>query len=130
MPKLGKYDELAHQFASKQDVENARAAIESIVPTSRGPLQFDMVSRQRLQDVLRTLSPEALSHEQAYQVPWRMADNQITAFTYVELRDLITEAESLAGPRAISAFQKAQEFKAVLAAGGELTMRDISPENW
>jgi hypothetical protein len=59
-----------------------------------------------------------------------MANNNVIHFTYEGLRDLLFEAESLAGPRALQAFQKAQGFKAVLEAGGDVTMRDISPENW
>lgn len=130
MPKLRKFDELEHQLANKADVEAARAKAESVVTTRHGPLQFDLVSRQRMQDVLRTLNPAAKPGEEGFSVSWTMADNSVIDFSHTGLRDIITEAEALAGPRAIAAFQKAQGFKATLEAGGELTMRDIAPENW
>lgn len=130
MPKLAKFDELAHQFATKEDVEAARLKAESVVVTSAGPIQFDLVSRTRMVDVLRTLSPEAGPGDLGHDVAWTMADNSVIHFSYVGLRDIISEAESLVGPRALSAFQTAQTFKDTLASGGELTMRDIAPENW
>lgn len=130
MPKLRKFDELEHQFATKDHIEAARLKAESIVMTSVGPLQFDPASRVRMGDVLRTLIPGVDPGEEGHDVAWNMADNSVVYFTYYGLRDIITEAESLAGPRALSAFQKAQAFKDVLATGGELTMRDIAPENW
>lgn len=132
MPKLGKYDELAHSPATLEDIEAARLKAESLVMTSKGPLQFDSASRQRLVDVLRVLSSDAEPHEQRYQVSWKMADNSVWAYTFVELRDLIFEAESLVGPRVLSAFQKAQSLKERYKTEGYgvVTLRDISPENW
>ncbi|MNU05985.1 hypothetical protein D3C72_2509960 [compost metagenome] len=59
-----------------------------------------------------------------------MEDNSIRDYTFEEFRDLIAEAESLAGHRAMSAFQYAQTLKGKIKDGGFVSMRDISAENW
>ena len=126
MPALGSYDELAHTFCEKEDIEQERGRQESLIPTSRGLLQFDTLSRQRMMDALTTLVPEDVNSV----VFWKMGDNTSVPLRHVQLKDLIEEASKLASARTVQMFTIAHEFKNKLAAGHKLTLRDISADKW
>ena len=126
MPALGKHDPLAHKPASKRDVELARLKAESLILTSRGYLQFDSLSRQRMNDALRNMN----SVDSTSVVSWMMADNSIQTMTYHQFFDLIYEAEQAAGARLNQVFERSLEFKRKLSSGSEVTLRDIDQSNW
>lgn len=126
MPSLGEFDGLAQESATLQDIDAARLAAESVVQTSRGAMQFDLVSRQRMNDVLMTLEPDNANSA----VTWVMADNSKQYLCYEELRDLHYEATTLIGPRIGRVFDIASELKERLRRGKVVTLRDISDEAW
>lgn len=126
MPSLGEFDGLAQESATLQDIDAARLAAESVVQTSRGALQFDLVSRQRMNDVLMTLEPDNVNSA----VTWIMADNSKQYLCYEELRDLHYEATTLIGLRIGRVFDIASELKERLRRGKVVTLRDISDEAW
>jgi len=126
MPALGKYDPLDHQFASKQDIEAARLRAESLVTTSKGKLQFDALSRQRMGDALRNMDPT----DPNSVVSWRMADNGIKTMTHAQFSGVISEAELAVGSRSNQVFERSLEFKRKLSSGSAVTLRDIDQSNW
>lgn len=126
MPALDSYDELAHTLCTKEDIERERAYQETLLPTSKGLLQFDIVSRQRMADAMFTLVPEDVNSV----VFWKMADNKSIPLRHAQLKDLIEEATQLASARTVRMFTLAHEFKSKLASGYKLTLRDIHEEKW
>ncbi len=126
MPSLGKHDELSVTPASRMEIDVARAKYECYVNTSKGVLQFGNDCQRRMNAVLNTLTPATPDNT----VEWKMADNSFVTLTFEELRDLIMEAQSLAGPKLLRAFEYAQTLKGKLEAGLRVTHRDIASENW
>lgn len=122
MPSLRNHDPLAQILVTAVQIDKARIAAESIVTTAFGKVQFDALSRQRLNDIAYGVSFD--------EIDWRLADNAHITLTQSELREMIGEAQQQAGPRAISAFQRAQTLKDTLMTGGRVTARDIAPESW
>lgn len=122
MPSLRNHDPLSTKLVTASEIDAARHVAESVVQTSFGKVQFDSLSRQRLNDIAYGASIEAIE--------WQMADNTQVTLTQSELRDLITEAQLQAGSRAIAAFQRAKMLKDTLYNGGRVTQRDIAPESW
>ncbi|ATW57968.1 hypothetical protein CNR34_00035 [Pseudomonas phage nickie] len=125
MPSLGKHDELSVTRVHKGQIDEARAKYECHVETSKGVIQFGTDCQRRMNAVLLTLTPG-----KGDTVEWKMADNSYVTLTFEELRDLINEAQNLAGPKLLSAFQYAQTLKGKLEAGGFVSERDIAPEKW
>lgn len=126
MSELGKYDALAHIPITLEDIKFARSEAEKIINTSKGALQYDVVSRQRMLDALISLDPE----DHTSTVTWAMADNEQIQLNHVEMGLLIKEANCVIGPHSIMMFEKANYFKDLLNTGSTLTMRDIAPEAW
>lgn len=127
MPSLGKHDGLAYRVIREvEEIDNARLGNECKIDTSKGRLQFGVECQRRMNAVLSTLKPA----DPTSTVEWGMADNSKVTLTFEELRDLITEADSLAGPKLIRAFQYAQLLKTRFRGGVAVTQREIAPENW
>ncbi|UIS24595.1 hypothetical protein S21ZY_033 [Pseudomonas phage ZY21] len=100
--------------------------MQSMLITSKGSLRYTAEDERRMNAILRTLTPGDSTSTTA----WKMADNSFVTLTFEELRDLMTEADSLAGPRIVSVFSRAQMLKGKLEAGERVTMRDIASEAW
>lgn len=124
MPSLGKHDALAwREIREIDDIEIARKVHEYRVDTSKGVLQFDPTSKDRMYMVLQTINGGGT-------VDWQMADNSTVTLDYESMSALIAEAESLVGPKLIRAHDYAQTLKTRFKIGGRVTQRDVAPENW
>lgn len=123
MPSLGSYDILRQIEASIEEINAARDAAEFLVPTSRGFLQFDPRSKQRME-----IAADQLLEGDSLQ--WKMWDNSKITLTKQELFDLIREASGSLGVRMRKTFEYANELKARKERGDVVTLRDISPERW
>lgn len=124
MPSLGKHDELSVSAASKAEIDAARVKYECQLNTSKGTLQFGTDCQRRLHAVLQTLNGTTNT------VEWKMADNSFVTLDYDSMSYLIAEAESLAGPKLLRAFEYAQMLKGKLDAGSFVSLRQIASENW
>ncbi|MEG0062993.1 MAG: hypothetical protein RR740_00170 [Pseudomonas sp.] len=124
MPSLGKHDELSVTLACKADIDAARTKNECILKTSKGLLQYGVDCQRRLNAVLQTLNGTTDT------VEWKMADNSFVTLDYDSMSYLIAEADALAGPKLLSAFQYAQALKSKLDAKGFVSKRDIASEKW
>lgn len=124
MPSLGKHDALAwREIREIDDIEIARKVHEYRVDTSKGVLQFDPTSKDRMYMVLQTINGGGT-------VDWQMADNSTVTLDYESMSALIAEAESLVGPKLIRAHDYAQTLKTRFKIGGRVTQREVAPENW
>lgn len=124
MPSLGKHDGLAWRIVeSVEEIETARKTHEYRVDTSKGPLQFDPTSKDRMYMILQTIN-------EGGAVEWKMADNSVVTLNYETMSALIAEAESLVGPKLLRAHDHAQRLKTRFRAGGRITQREVASENW
>lgn len=124
MPSLGKHDALAwREIREIDDIEIARKVHEYRVDTSKGMLQFDPTSKDRMYMILQTIN-------EGGTVDWKMADNSTVTLNYESMSALIAEAESLVGPKLIRAHDYAQTLKTRFKIGGRVTQREVAPENW
>ena len=124
MPSLGKHDALAwRDIREIDDIEIARKVHEYRVDTSKGVLQFDPTSKDRMYMILQTINGGGT-------VDWQMADNSTVTLDYESMSALIAEAESLVGPKLIRAHDYAQKLKTRFKIGGRVTQREVSAENW
>jgi hypothetical protein len=124
MPSLGKHDALAwREIREIDDIEIARKVHEYRVDTSKGVLQFDPTSKDRMYMILQTINGGGT-------VDWQMADNSTVTLDYESMSALIAEAESLVGPKLIRAHDYAQTLKTRFKIGGRVTQREVSAENW
>lgn len=126
MPSLAKHDPLANMSASAENITSVAEVAQNLLDTSKGRLRYTAEDERRMQAILRTLTPG----DPASTTDWKMDDNSFVTLTFEELRDLITEADSLAGPRIVRVFERMQTLKGKLAAGERVTVRDIAPETW
>jgi hypothetical protein len=124
MPSLGSYDELRQQVASVEDINAARDSAEKLVKTSRGILQFDAQSEQRMRLVLASLNGPG------ERVLWKMADNTTVELSETTMSALIEEATANMGARIQSVFARASLLKTKKNLGQVVTLRDISTEQW
>ena len=124
MPSLGSYDSLRQQEASTDDINAARDRAEKLVKTSKGVLQFDAQSEQRMRVVLASLNgPGAKVH-------WKMADNSTVELSEASMSALIEEATVNMAARIQSVFARASLLKTKKNLGQVITLRDISEEQW
>ena len=123
MPSLGSYDALRQVQATIEEINAARDAAESLVPTSRGILQFDPRSKQRLEIAASQLFA-------GETVQWKMADNSKVTLDKQELLNLIQEASGALVVRMRRTFEYSNELKARMERGDVVTLRDISLERW
>uniref|UniRef100_A0AAU6W0Q3 DUF4376 domain-containing protein n=1 Tax=Pseudomonas phage Nican01 TaxID=3138540 RepID=A0AAU6W0Q3_9CAUD len=126
MPTLAKHDPLALMRAAPEDITNVANVAQNLLMTSKGQLRYAAEDERRMNAILRTLTPG----DPASTTAWKMADNSFVTLTFEELRDLLSEADSLAGPRIVSVFERAQMLKGKLEAGERVTMRDIASDTW
>lgn len=126
MPSLAKHDPLANMTATADGITKVANIAQSVLSTSKGPLRYTAEDERRMKAILRTLTPG----DSTSTTDWKMDDNTFTSLTFEELRDLMSEADSLAGPRIASVFERMQTLKGKLEAGERVTMRDIAPEKW
>lgn len=124
MPSLGSYDALRQQEASTDDINVARDRAEKLVKTSKGVLQFDAQSEQRMRLVQASLT------EPGAQVQWKMADNSTVVLTEATMSALIEEATVNMAARIQSVFARASLLKTKKNLGQVVTLRDISEEQW
>lgn len=124
MPSLGSYDALRQQEASTDDINEARDRAEKLVKTSKGVLQFDVQSEQRMRLVQASLT------EPGAQVQWKMADNSTVVLTEATMSALIEEATVNMAARIQSVFARASLLKTKKNLGQVVTLRDISEEQW
>ncbi|UKL14937.1 hypothetical protein hairong_031 [Pseudomonas phage hairong] len=124
MPSLGKHDALAwKQIFDIEEIETARKLSEYRVETSKGVLQFDPTSKDRMYMILQTINGGGT-------VDWQLVDNSTVTLDYESMSALIAEAESLVGPKLLRAHDYAQTLKTRFKIGGRVTRRDVAPENW
>lgn len=123
MSSLGQYDSLQHKYVTKEDIDAAKEKAEEIIVTSKGRLQFDTLSRQRLNDVVKALTKDEV-------ISWGMVGGQTVSLKKEELKKLIEEAEAISGTRAPKLYLKAKEFKDLISSGVRVTARDVCPEVW
>lgn len=124
MPSLGSYDALRQQEASTDDINAARDRAEKLVKTSKGILQFDAQSEQRMRVVLASLN------EPGAKVHWKMADNSTVELSEASMSALIEEATVNMAARIQTVFARASLLKTKKNLGQVVTLRDISEEQW
>lgn len=105
-----------HIYVTEADVNRIKRNSESIVNTQYGELQFDILSRQRLDDVIESLG----SNE---TIEWGFIDTS-SVLTKEELVDMYAKAKKDAGIKSANLYIIAKTMKDTIKKGSKITLSE------
>ena len=105
-----------HIYVTKEDIDRIKYNSESTITTQYGELQFDSLSRQRLEDVIESLGSKD-------SVVWGFI-NTSAELTKKELMDMYAKAKKDAGIKSAKLYSIARTMKDTINMGSKITLSE------
>ena len=105
-----------HIYVTKEDIDHIKQNSESTVTTQYGKLQFDTLSRQRLEDVIESLGSKET-------IEWGFIGTS-AVLTKKELVDMYAKAKKDAGIKSANLYIIAKTMKDTIKTGSKITLSE------
>ena len=105
-----------HIYVTKEEIDHIKRHNESTVNTQYGELQFDVLSRQRLESVIESLSSKET-------IEWGFKDTS-AVLTKKELVDMYAKAKKDAGIKSANLYIIAKTMKETIKNGSKITLSE------
>lgn len=105
-----------HIYVTKEDINSIKKFSETTVTTQYGELQFDTLSRQRLEDVIESLGSKET-------IEWGFIDTS-AVLTKKELVDMYAKAKKDAGTKSTKLYTIAKTMKDTIKMGSKITLSE------
>lgn len=105
-----------HIYVTKEDIDSIKRHNETTVITQYGELQFDALSRQRLEDVIESLGSKET-------IEWGFIGTS-SVLTKKELVDMYAKAKKGAGIKSAKLYIIAKTMKDTIKRGSKITLSE------
>lgn len=105
-----------HVYVSEVDINMIKEHMEASVTTQYGELQFDSLSRQRLEDVIESLGSKET-------IEWGFIGTS-AVLTKKELVDMYAKAKKDAGIKSAKLYIIAKKMKDTIKTGSKITLSE------
>ena len=105
-----------HIYVTKEDIDSIKRHNETTVITQYGELQFDALSRQRLEDVIESLGSKET-------IEWGFIGTS-SVLTKKELVDMYAKAKKGAGIKSAKLYIIAKTMKDTIKMGSKITLSE------